>query len=63
MDTLIWLGLVGFLGATLLLSAFLDAQRSSESVARAHKMFEHGALSPISELEKFLSGDNETDRS
>lgn len=50
---------------TLLLSYFLEAQRSSENVDRAHKAFERSAdrLSPVAELEAFLEGGNEADRS
>ena len=62
MDALIWAGLAGFLGATLLLSAFLGAQRGREEFNVAHRAFERSvdSLSPISNLAKFMAENDKT---
>lgn len=60
MSNLIWYGIVGFLGMTLLLSALLGAQRTHVKVINAHKAFERSvdSLSPISNLAAFMVEDN-----
>jgi hypothetical protein len=65
MSNLIWYGITGFLGVTLLLSAILGAQRTHVKVIDAHKAFERSvdSLSPISDLASFMAEDNGKTRS